>query len=74
MKKARNVYHQCLFLWLLLIWLQEMWHYELVQKEFVLVLVTACASGTHSIGEALRNIKHGYSDVIVAGGAECNNL
>ena len=32
--------------------------------------VTACASGTHSIGEAFRNIKHGYSDVIVAGGAE----
>ncbi|MBV7389905.1 MULTISPECIES: beta-ketoacyl-ACP synthase II [Enterococcus] len=32
--------------------------------------VSACASGTHSIGEAFRNIKHGYSDVIVAGGAE----
>lgn len=32
--------------------------------------VTACASGTHSIGEAFRNIKHGYSDVILAGGAE----
>ncbi|OFI46843.1 beta-ketoacyl-[acyl-carrier-protein] synthase II [Floricoccus penangensis] len=32
--------------------------------------VTACASGTHSIGEAYRNIKHGYSDVILAGGAE----
>ncbi|MDT2638880.1 beta-ketoacyl-ACP synthase II [Enterococcus dongliensis] len=32
--------------------------------------VTACASGTHSIGEAFRNIKHGYSDVIIAGGAE----
>nr|MBP7953446.1 beta-ketoacyl-[acyl-carrier-protein] synthase II [Enterococcus sp.] len=30
--------------------------------------VTACASGTHSIGEAFRNIKHGYSDVILAGG------
>lgn len=29
--------------------------------------VTACASGTHSIGEAFRNIKHGYSDVIIAG-------
>ncbi|EOH87743.1 beta-ketoacyl-ACP synthase II [Enterococcus pallens] len=32
--------------------------------------VTACASGTHSIGEAFRNIKHGYSDVMIAGGAE----
>jgi 3-oxoacyl-[acyl-carrier-protein] synthase II len=32
--------------------------------------VTACASGTHSIGEAFRNIKHGYSDVMIAGGSE----
>ena len=34
--------------------------------------VTACASGTHSIGEAFRNIKHGYSDVMLAGGAEAS--
>lgn len=33
-------------------------------------VVTACASGTHCIGEAYRNLKHGYSDVIIAGGAE----
>lgn len=33
-------------------------------------IVTACASGNNSIGEAFRNIKHGYSDVIIAGGAE----
>nr|WP_302599798.1 beta-ketoacyl-ACP synthase II [uncultured Cellulosilyticum sp.] len=33
-------------------------------------IVTACASGTHSIGEAYRNLKHGYSDMIIAGGAE----
>lgn len=33
-------------------------------------IVTACASGNNSIGEAFRNIKHGYSDVILAGGAE----
>ncbi len=34
--------------------------------------VTACASGTNSIGEAYRNIKHGYHDVILAGGAEAS--
>ncbi len=33
-------------------------------------IVTACASSTHSVGEAFRNIKHGYSDMILAGGAE----
>ncbi|MGY3766086.1 beta-ketoacyl-ACP synthase II [Vagococcus vulneris] len=33
-------------------------------------IVTACASSTNAIGEAYRNIKHGYSDVIFAGGAE----
>ena len=35
-----------------------------------LATVTACASSTHSIGEAYRNIKHGYEDVIFAGGSE----
>ncbi|MDT2597490.1 beta-ketoacyl-ACP synthase II [Enterococcus dongliensis] len=39
-------------------------------KGICISTVTACASGTHSIGEAFRNIKHGYSDVIIAGGAE----
>lgn len=33
-------------------------------------VVTACATGTHSIGEAFRNIKHGYSDIIISGGTE----
>ena len=33
-------------------------------------IVSACASGTHTIGEAYRNIKHGYNEVIMAGGAE----
>jgi 3-oxoacyl-[acyl-carrier-protein] synthase II len=33
-------------------------------------ITTACASGTNCIGEAFRNIKHGYSDVIFAGGTE----
>ncbi|MCL2248265.1 MAG: beta-ketoacyl-ACP synthase II [Oscillospiraceae bacterium] len=35
-----------------------------------LPIVTACASGTHSIGEAFRAIKHGYADAIITGGAE----
>jgi 3-oxoacyl-[acyl-carrier-protein] synthase II len=33
-------------------------------------IVTACATGTHSIGEALKSIKYGTSDFILAGGAE----
>ncbi len=33
-------------------------------------LSTACAAGTHSIGEAFRNIKDGYAEVILAGSAE----
>lgn len=33
-------------------------------------VVTACASGTHSIGEAYRNLQAGINDVIIAGGAE----
>ncbi len=32
--------------------------------------VTACASGSNAIGEAVRAIRHGYADVIVTGGAE----
>ena len=35
-----------------------------------LPIVTACATGTHAIGEAYRAIKHGYADAIIAGGAE----
>lgn len=33
-------------------------------------VVTACASGTNSIGEAMRAIQHGEADVMVAGGTE----
>ena len=33
-------------------------------------VTTACASGTHSIGEAYRAIKHGYMDACIAGGTE----
>jgi 3-oxoacyl-[acyl-carrier-protein] synthase II len=32
--------------------------------------VTACASGAHSIGDALRQIQFGYSDIVLAGGSE----
>jgi 3-oxoacyl-[acyl-carrier-protein] synthase II len=35
-----------------------------------LPIVSACASATHSIGEAFRAIKHGYADAIITGGAE----
>lgn len=34
------------------------------------VVVSACASGTDAVGEAFRNIKHGYSDAVITGGAE----
>lgn len=33
-------------------------------------VATACATGTHSIGEAFRAIQYGETDVMVAGGAE----
>ncbi|MCD7775860.1 MAG: beta-ketoacyl-ACP synthase II, partial [Firmicutes bacterium] len=32
--------------------------------------VTACASGSNAIGEALRLIRHGYADAAITGGAE----
>lgn len=35
-------------------------------------MVTACASATHSIGEAFRTIRHGYQDVMVVGGTEAS--
>jgi 3-oxoacyl-[acyl-carrier-protein] synthase II len=35
-----------------------------------LCVVTACATGSHSIGEAFRCIQHGDADAIIAGGVE----
>lgn len=35
-------------------------------------IVTACATGTNCIGTAFRNIKHGYLDACIAGGAEAS--
>ena len=33
-------------------------------------VVTACATGAHSIGAAVRDIRHGYIDAALAGGSE----
>ncbi|MCQ2405687.1 MAG: beta-ketoacyl-ACP synthase II [Oscillospiraceae bacterium] len=35
-----------------------------------LPMVSACASGSNAIGEAMRLIRHGYADAMIAGGAE----
>ena len=32
--------------------------------------VTACASGSNAIGEAMRMIRHGYADAVITGGTE----
>lgn len=35
-------------------------------------VVTACATGTHSIGEAFRSIQYGEADMMLAGGTEAS--
>ena len=35
-------------------------------------MTTACASGTHTIGECYRIIKHGYQELMIAGGTEAS--
>lgn len=32
--------------------------------------VTACASGSNAVGEAMRLVRHGYADAVITGGAE----
>ncbi len=39
-------------------------------KGACLNVVTACATGAHNIGEAVRSLRHGYTDVALVGGAE----
>ncbi len=36
----------------------------------VMPAVTACASGSNAIGEAMRMIRHGYADAVITGGTE----
>ena len=33
-------------------------------------IVSACASSSHALGEAMRHIRHGYADAAVCGGSE----
>ena len=33
-------------------------------------IATACATSTHTVGEAYRAIRHGYADAVIAGGTE----
>ena len=35
-----------------------------------MAMITACATGTHCIGESFRMVKHGYQDIVLAGGTE----
>ena len=37
-------------------------------------VVTACATSTHTVGEAYRAIRYGYADAIIAGGAEAATI
>lgn len=45
---------------------------ELGIKGESFAIVTACASSTHSIGEAFRMIRHGYQDAMIVGGTEAS--
>ncbi|MGM9521209.1 MAG: beta-ketoacyl-ACP synthase II [Oscillospiraceae bacterium] len=41
-------------------------------KGAALPAVTACASGSNAIGEAVRTIRHGYADAMITGGSEAS--
>lgn len=41
-------------------------------KGYCTTVVTACASATHSIGDAYRLIKHGYADIMICGGTDAS--
>ena len=43
---------------------------ELGAKGESISMVTACATGTHCIGESFHMIKNGYQDIVIAGGTE----
>lgn len=45
---------------------------ELGAKGLCTCPVTACAGGTNAIGDAFRNIRDGYLDIVVAGGTEAS--
>ena len=45
---------------------------ELGAKGESIAMVTACASGTHCIGESFRMIKNGYQDIVISGGTEAS--
>ena len=61
---------------MLLIFADIMWDVQWLVRFFGILkgkninVVTACASGTNSIGEAMRAIQHGEAEVMVAGGTE----
>ena len=40
-------------------------------KGLNIALVSACSTGTHSIGDAARLIEYGDADIMITGGAEC---
>lgn len=43
---------------------------EFKAKSVNFSIVTACAAGSHSIGEAMRHLRDGHADIMLAGGAE----
>ena len=45
---------------------------DLGTKGESIAIVTACATGTHCIGESFRIIRHGYQDIAVTGGTEAS--